>query len=1102
MARVQSTFQVLRGSKAHDSGKHGSADRSCLPKSKGAATTPLPSSTVEGINSKIANIENPATSDLIWDRVILGLALLTISLALASTANALDPQKSISQFTHTSWSAQDGIPGPVRAIAQTPDGYLWLGTEAGLYRFDGLRFVLWESSFGEHLPGSSVWSLCTARDGSLWIGFGSGGISQLRSGRLTNYLSGDGVPGGGIQSIVEDGNGSIWAGGAYGLSRFENNQWYRVGTEVGYPAPGAQEMLVDHRGNLWVATDSLNFGLSDDPVRKNTILTLAPNAERFTGTGQAVGMVWRMTESPDGNVWIAETSARTVRPITGDAGRQAAIAVGAESMCLLFDNDRSLWIGLIEGGIRRVSDFTQPEKIALDQFQLGDGLSGGMVYATFNDREGNIWFGTSGGLDRFRENRVTPFSAREGLIQDQQIALTSTQDGSVWLISYTRDTVQRFHHGRFLTSRLPPYSRLDSTRILSLYAERNDRVWVGGSFNLASTVDGTFSYLKAPHIGNGAMVEAVAKDAAGDLWVTLSGIDSIPRVLRLHNGEWEDFSKNTALPKYRCRILYGDLLGRLWMGYENGDVAVHDKGNFHVYSTRNGLSGGRILALTSDRTGHIWVGAEGGLSRFDGGQFRTLTKENGLPGNSVSGVIEDDDGLLWLAGALGILRVNPQELEKALLSSTYRMQGEVFDATDGLRGLPRQREPFPIVARSADGRLWFATTGGVAVIDPRRLPRNAVPPPVTIEAVKADDQILGTSSDLHLRPNTRNLEFHFTALSLSDPARVRFRYKLEGYDDDWRDPVSTREVTYTNLPPGNYRFRVIACNNDGVWNEEGATLGFDIAPAFYQTNWFLLLCGAVAGCLVWSGYRWRVRQVTARLDLQFEERLQERTRIAQDLHDTLLQGFLSASMQLHVAEEKLPVDSPAKPYVSRVLELMGQVIDEGRNAVRGLRSNDQGSLNLEEAFSRIPQELAVQEQIAFRVIVEGQPRALHPIIRDEVYRIGHEALINAFRHADAKSIEVEVEYSDNHLRVFVSDDGNGIDPQILRSGREGHWGLSGMRERAERIGARLKVRSRAAAGTEIELHVPGHVAFNTQSSKRPPGWFARLRRRKAEEKTR
>jgi signal transduction histidine kinase len=348
------------------------------------------------------------------------------------------------------------------------------------------------------------------------------------------------------------------------------------------------------------------------------------------------------------------------------------------------------------------------------------------------------------------------------------------------------------------------------------------------------------------------------------------------------------------------------------------------------------------------------------------------------------------------------------------------------------------------------------------------------------------------SSGLRLPPNTKNLELQYAALSLTAPERVRFRYKLEGYDADWRGPLSARSATYTNLPPRDYRFQVIASNNDGVWNEEGAALEFTIVPAFHQTRAFFLLCAAAAGCLVWAGYRWRIRQVRSRLQLQFRERLAERTRIAQELHDTLLQGFLSASMQLHVAVDHVPAETADKRRLNRVLELMRSVIEEGRNAVKGLRSSPGCHDDLEEAFSRVGEELDAKEGIGFRVIGEGQARPLHAVIRDEVYRIGREAVINAFQHSGANRIEVEVEFAAKGLRVTVRDDGRGIDPQLLESGREGHWGLAGMRERAKSIGARLKVWSRALGGTEIELSVPSCIAFRAQSRPWPWAWLARL----------
>ncbi|HEV2987576.1 MAG TPA: two-component regulator propeller domain-containing protein [Candidatus Angelobacter sp.] len=1016
---------------------------------------------------------------------------------LDRSASGLDPHKLASQHTHTSWSAKDGIPGPVRAIAQTPDGYLWLGTEAGLYRFDGIHFLSWESSFGEQLLSSTVWALHVARDGSLWIGFASGGISQLRQGRLRNYSPAEGVPSGGIASIVEDGNGDIWAGGAYGFGKLEGGQWRRVGADVGYPAPGIQALLVDHRGSLWVATDGLNFGLSKDLVRRNTILTLAPGAKRFAATGLAVGEVWSMAEAPDGEVWAADTSGPTIRPIKSGARQKEGINIGAESTSLLFDGDSNLWIGLDEGGLRRVADFRHALNVPRDRFGPDDGLSGSLVYTGFKDREGNLWFGTSAGLDRFSENKVTPFSAREGLVPDRALALTSTRDGSIWLISYTRDKILRIHDGRILTSKLPPYSQSDSTRILSLFAGDDHHVWVGGSFKLAHGVDGKFTFVpNAGVLGDKAQVEAITRDAGGGLWLSLVDKNSIPRIWRWREGQWTDFGKSSKLPRFRCRVMYADKLGRVWLGFENDELVVYHNGDFHAYSSKDGLVNDKILTIVGDRSGHVWIGGAAGISRFDQGRFATLTTRNGLPGNSIAGIVEDDDGSFWLAGSLGILRVSPQELEKALESSSYRMHGMYFDGSDGLRGLPRQHMPFPTSVRGADGRLWFATTGGVAVIDPARLPRNLVPPWVMIEAIKADDHTLAPSAGLHLPPNTRNLEIEYAGISLTAPERVRFHYKLEGFDDAWRDPVSPRTATYTNLPPRNYRFRVVACNNDGVWNQEGAVLEFSILPAFYQTNWFLLSCIMAAGCLVWAAYQWRVRRVTARLDSQLQLRLSERTRIAQDLHDTLLQGFLSASMQLHVANDQLPTDSPAKASVTEVLELMSHVTEEGRNALRSLRSSGAEILDLESAFSRIPRELALPHPAAFRVIVEGSPRSLRVVVHAEVYRIGHEALVNAFRHSNARNIEVELGYEPKFLKVLIRDDGDGIDSEMLRSGREGHWGLSGMRERAEKIGARLRILTRASAGTEVELVVPSRVAFDSQSSDGLAQWFFRLYSRK------
>ena len=818
----------------------------------------------------------------------------------ASPALALDPQKSISQFTHTAWSAKDGLPGPVRAITQTADGYLWLGTEAGLYRFDGLRFVPWESAFGERLPSSSVWALLAAHDGSLWIGFGSSGISRLQDGRLKNYAPNDGIPSGGVLSMVEDANGSLWAGGQYGFGKFSDGVWHSVGAESEFPAPGTQALFVDRQGKLWVATDGFNFGLSADPVRRNTILTLAPNEQRFVATGEAIGLVWTMAAAPNGDVWIADASAHSVRPLGRGSGAQIEIPGGQEPMCVLFDSNGSTWVGLLEGGICRALEARPGGRSALDHFQPSDGLSGSLVYSSFKDREGNIWLGTTGGLDRFRENKVTPFSASEGLDPDQQIAVTSTPDGRVWIVNYTRDFVRRFEAGNFVSSKLPAYSTTETTRILSLFADASE-LWVGGNFKLAKEANGEFSYAPDEGLAQVGNVEAIAKDATGDLWIAttewVTAHDTSPKILRRKDGKWTDFSTSASLPKYRSRVMYGDREGRMWIGFESGELAVYEHGEFRIYSARDGLPSGRILTIASDRRSNVWLGGEGGVSRFHQGRFTTLTKDNGLPGSSVSAIIEDDDGSLWLACALGIFRVSQQELEKAFASPSYHMEGTTIAASDGLRGLPRQREPFPTAARAADGRLWFATAGGIAVIDPRNLPKNLLPPPVRIESIKADDEVMAMTSGMRLRPKTKEVEFQYAALSLTDPERVQFRYKLEGYDDDWRGPVSMRQIRYTNLAPGNYSFRVIASNNDGVWNETGATWNFAMAPAFYQTIWFRLASlVAVAGFFVML-YQIRLRRVKRHNAALLQEN-SERKRAEAALQQTRTYMAASESLSL------------------------------------------------------------------------------------------------------------------------------------------------------------------------------------------------------------
>jgi signal transduction histidine kinase len=451
-------------------------------------------------------------------------------------------------------------------------------------------------------------------------------------------------------------------------------------------------------------------------------------------------------------------------------------------------------------------------------------------------------------------------------------------------------------------------------------------------------------------------------------------------------------------------------------------------------------------------------------------------------------------GSLWFTTSDHVLRVNRERLLSDSLSDT---DVQSYGIDDGLQAVEGSGRDGSVVA-DRQGRIWISNKSGLSMADPMVISKNSVPVAVRIESISADGSQVNAQNPIKIPSGVQSITLNYGSTNLAVPERIHFRYKLDGSDQGWSDTVASRQVVYKNLGPGTYLFRIVASNGVGLWNGPETSVPFVIEPAFWQTWWFRVAC--LAGCCltILAIYRLRIHQLTKRLNVGFQERLAERTRIAQELHDTLLQGVLSASLQLDVAEDQLPEDSPAKPLLKRVLQLMDTVIEEGRNALRGLRATESGNQSLETAFSRLRQEFPLDGKTDYRVIVDSVTRPLRPLIRDEVYRIGREALLNAFMHAHANRIEVEVEYASRHLRVMVRDDGRGIDPQVLHSGLEGHWGLVGIRERSKRIGANLRLRSRIDAGTEVDLTVPGSIAFEKDSNDPISRWFRWLSRERLE----
>ncbi|MGD1025856.1 MAG: two-component regulator propeller domain-containing protein, partial [Candidatus Sulfotelmatobacter sp.] len=702
-----------------------------------------------------------------------------------------------------------------------------------------------------------------------------------------------------------------------------------------------------------------------------------------------------------------------------------------------------------------------------------DGLSGEDVYSLFEDREGNVWVSTIDGLDRFRDFAVATFTGNHGLSKALVGSVLADRDGSVWLATY--GGLNRWDHGEITIPRTGSAKldgKLDSNNPNSLFQDGRGRVWVSTPRELGYLENGRFIPVKGVPGGN---ILSIAQDADGNLWA-----DNEPLgLIRLSpRGEVRQIPWAVLGHKDHASVLAADRSqGGLWIGFFLGGIAYFADGKIRAsYTASDGLGEGRVGGFQFDHDGTLWASTEGGLSRLKNNRVATLTSKNGLPCDAVHWVMKDDDNSLWLYMACGLVRIARSELEAWAAAvdkekdTTRTIQAKVFDSSDGVRNLSIPSHYSPQVAKSSDGRLWFLPFDGASVIDPHHIPVNKVPPPVHVEQVTADRKTYwqnlsgdASSSPPRLPPLVRDLTIDYTALSFVAPEKVLFRYKLEGMDHDWQDVGNRRQAFYTNLSPGNYRFRVAACNNSGVWNEAGTFLDFSIAPAYYQTTWFRVSCAAGFLALLWGIYRLRIQQLQHQFAIGLEARVNERTRIARELHDTLLQSFQGLILRFQAATNLLP-ERPveAKQRFESAIDQAAQAVTEGRDAVQGLRSSTVETNDLAMAISALGEQLAADGTIAdsalFRMAVEGTPRNLHPILRDEVYRIAGETLRNAFRHAQARQIEVEIHYDARQFRLRVRDDGKGIDPEILgEDPRPGHFGLHGMRERAKIVGGQLDV---------------------------------------------
>jgi signal transduction histidine kinase/ligand-binding sensor domain-containing protein len=983
-----------------------------------------------------------AKSTFLW----FATAMLTLSVAMAESPLALK------QFQHTAWSSKDGAPTEITSLAQTSDGTLWIGTTTGLVRFDGIEFRAWEPRpDGPTMRSRNISTLTAEANGDLWIGYRFGGISLLKDGRLTNYSERDGLPAGDIQEIARDPKHTVWAIAGNRLMHLEGIRWIDRSASVSSlnVRQPVQHFLFDRDGCLWAA-------VLDHIVVKQTEEQHCVTVKHFVG--YATGLV----QAPSGEIWLSDYW----RPPSAIAHTAAARPLKTQSPphagsnAILFASDKALWIATVKHGIERLPFGGKTTPRSIEIFGERDGLTSPETSALLEDREGNIWVGTSRGLDHFS---VPKFVTPQGAALHGPPALASRTEGGVWVA----DPYFKLHfsqQGRMKTS---PFG----AGVYALATGTGGVLWGAAPKSVLRFQHGRTTRYSVPPSLADLVVQAMVEDADGDLIVsfTYSG------VWRLSHGAWSRGITVPGLPDTTPLSMMADSHGRIWFGYVDGSARLSDGNKVVFVPIYADL--GQILAFYQDGD-RVWIGGSNGVGFFDNGSFHraTLSDPSGFKG--ISGIVRSRDGDMWFNGANGVVRVPAKDIDNATRDPAYRMASELFDYHDGIDGHAPQLRPMPSAVSDEEGRIWFATSGGALVIDPEHLPRNTVPPMVSIRDVTVEGTRLEAASHLTLSMRPHKVQIAYIGIDLSSPDHTRYRYKLEPEDSDWQDGGTERVASYTNLAPGEYRFLVSARNSDGVWSKSPAVSTFTIPPALIQTRAFLASCLLAFVAVLTLAYALRVRYITLRLQDRMRERVTERLRIARDLHDTLLQGMQGLIMRLHFTAGQMPEREPSRQLLLSALDRADEVLEESRNRVLELRTEGNVHGGLSEALLRLAAQLRVDSEVAFIFLAHGEPRDISALVAEEVAFIFRESMTNALKHSGATKTVAELRYGPEELHLSFSDDGVGqqIDPIISHSDM-GHWGIQGMRERAARIDARLDIITSPGAGTTVELRVPRRSAY-------------------------
>jgi ligand-binding sensor domain-containing protein/signal transduction histidine kinase len=969
------------------------------------------------VNARNVKVSPGQMHRLKYFRVAVALLLLA-----GTRTPALDPNRGLNQFGHQVWLTENGLPqNTVQAIIQTRDGYLWIGTQEGLARFDGLSFTVFDKKTTPALKSNDIRSLQEDRQDRLWIST-SYGLVCLHNGQFTSFTESEGLPDNSVGPVVEDTNGNVWIGTAGGLTRFENGNFKTFTTDQGLARNVIQVLYARANGSIVVGTSA---GLQ------------IFNGDQFTPLNVPATNITSVAETSNGVLWLGTLDGLYQ---VDREGRTLTIALpNSRVSALRIDRDGALWIATA-GGVARL----RGEQ--LETFSTSDGLSSNLVISLFEDREGSMWIGTeAGGLNLLKSKKFNTFTTKDGLPSDLVKVIYQDPQGGIWIGS-NGGGLTLFKNGKFTT--WTTRDGLSSDVVLSLAGDAQGVIWIGTPDGLNRFQNGRFqTFTFADGLSND-LVRSVLVDRNGVLWVgTRDGLNSF------RDNEFTTYTTKDGLANNFIGALLEDSKGNLWVGTLGGLSKIKD-GKIQTFTTKDGLSSNTVISLYEDAAGDLWIGTNGGgLNRLRGDKFVSFT----VAADVIYRILEDKQQNLWCSSNKGIFRVNKSDIVNPVF----------YGPADGMLTRECSGGGHPAGWKTSDGRMWFATIKGLAVIDPENIPVNTSPPPIAIEQIFIDNQSVPLSQNLKISPDASRLDFYFTALSFIAPENVRFKYKLEGFDDNWIDGGARRVASYTNLRPGNYTFRVIAANNDGVWNESGAAVEFYLQPHFYQTYWFYLICLLLLALTAWLLYRMRVKRMAS----QFQAVLAERSRIAREIHDNLAQDILGISVQLELVARLMPAAAEtAKGHLDRARILVRNSMTEARRYVWDLRSQELQKKDLPAALRDTTKRLTGESNIEAVVEVAGLLRPLPPDVETNLLRIGQEAINNAVKHAQPNRIDVALNFDTRNVRLSIRDDGRGFDPgeQIA----DGHFGLIGMRERAAQVGGVLSIQSAKERGTEIVVEAP------------------------------